>query len=187
MKLSFIILLLLTISSTFSQAKIGLISQTKIDTTLSFNHSRHLYMRKDLHNDYNKLFEQVLDQKQKHYDSTLNTMMWISGIFGIILTIIVFVFGFVGYNSIKNIEKDIDKKFSLLEKNLDEKIDNIVNRLTSLKYEKDVTGIKEKITNLELFAENARDSFSVKRGKTKPEIRQEVNSSHKFNNPFDKN
>lgn len=138
-----------------------------------------------IHSEYNKLYEQLLDQKQKHYDSTLTTLEWISGIFAALITILVFIMGFLGYNSIDSIRNRLRADFVSEKKEIEEKIKLEANRVSALRYEKEINDLKEKLFNLERFAEDASNSFSIKKGKEKPEIRQKIETPSRTTNPFD--
>ena len=138
------------------------------------------------HSEYNKLYEQILDQKQKHYDSALGRLEWINGIIGVLITIILFIFGFLGYTSINNIKKNLKENLSDEIKKIDSKIEKKANEISSLRYDKEITDINQKLLNLERFSEDARNSFSVKRGKTKPELNQEIETPNSNANPYSK-
>jgi len=140
-----------------------------------------------LQSEYNKLYEQVLDQKQKHYDSTLTTLQWISGVFAALITILVFIMGFLGYNSIESIRNRLRTYFDSEKTEIDKKIKLEANRVSALRYENEINDLKEKISNFERFAEDASNSFTVKRGKEKPELRQKIETPSRTSNPFDKN
>tara|TARA_R110000868_G_scaffold179113_1_gene419090 strand:- start:1623 stop:2168 length:546 start_codon:yes stop_codon:yes gene_type:complete len=138
------------------------------------------------HSEYNELFERTLDQKQKHYDSALGRLEWINGIIGIIITIILFIFGFLGYTSINNIKKNLKENLSDEIKQIDQKIEKKANTISSLRYDKEITDINQKLLNLERFSEDARNSFSVKRGQTKPELNQQIETPKSSTNPYTK-
>lgn len=138
------------------------------------------------HSEYNKLFEQSLDQKQKHYDSALNRLEWINSLIGVLITIILFILGFFGFNSINNIRRNLEDNLSDEVLLIDEKIKSKAKELTTLRYDKDIRDINEKLLNLERFSEDAINSFSVKKGKTKPELNQQIETPKSTKNPFDK-
>lgn len=140
-----------------------------------------------LQSEYNKLYEQVLDQKQKHYDSTLTTLQWISGIFAALITILVFIIGFLGYNSIESIRSRLRTDFDSEKTEIEKKIKSEANRVFALRYENEINDLKDKISNFERFAEDASNSFTVKKGKEKPELRQKIETPSRTSNPFDKN
>ena len=138
------------------------------------------------HSEYNKLFEQTLDQKQKHYDSALNRLEWINSIIGIIITILFFIIGYFGYTSIKSIKKDLKDTLSEEIILIDDKIKTKLKEITTLKYDNDIRDINEKLVNFEIFSEEAINSFSVKKGKTKPQLKQKIETPKSTKNPFDK-
>lgn len=138
------------------------------------------------HSEYNKLFEQTLDQKQKHYDSALNRLEWINSIIGIIITILLFIIGYFGYTSIKSIKKDLKDTLSEEIILIDDKIKTKSKEITTLKYDNDIRDINEKLVNFEIFSEEAINSFSVKKGKTKPQLKQKIETPKSTKNPFDK-
>lgn len=140
-----------------------------------------------LQSEFNKLYEQVLDQKQKHYDSTLTTLQWIGGIFSALITILVFIIGFLGYNSIETIRNKLRTDFDSEKTEIAEKIKLEANRVSVLRYEAEINDLKEKTSNFERFAEDASNSFTVKKGKEKPELRQKIETPSRTSNPFDKN
>lgn len=151
-------------------------------TLVSFDTINHTIT----HSEYNKLYEQVLDQKQKHYDSSLTTLQWISGILAALITIVVFIFGFVGYNSIEKIRTRLRDDFDSEKIEIEKKIKSEANRISALRYEKEINELKEKVFNFERFAEDASNSFSVKKGKEKPELKQKIETPSRTSNPFDK-
>jgi len=138
------------------------------------------------HSEYNALMEKTLDQKQKFYDSALNRLEWVNSIIGVLITIIIFVIGFLGFNSINNIKKNLISELSDEVKLIDEKINRKAKDITTLRYDKDIQDINEKLLNLERFANDSANSFSVKRGKTKPEYTQQIEVPKSTKNPFDK-
>lgn len=138
------------------------------------------------HSEYNKLFEQTLDQKQKHYDSALNRLEWINSIIGVIITLLLFIIGYFGYTSITNIRKDLKDTLSEEIISIDDKIKTKAKEITTLKYDNDIRDINEKLINLEIFTEEAINSFSVKKGKTKPKLKQKIETPKSDKNPFDK-
>jgi hypothetical protein len=139
-----------------------------------------------LQSDYNKLYEQLLDQKQKHYDSSLSALQWVSGILAAIITLGAIVFGFLGYNSIEKIRKRLREDFDSEKIEIEKRIKSEANKIVSNKYEREISELKEKVLNFERYAEDASNSFTVKRGKEKPELRQRIETPSRNTNPFDK-
>jgi len=139
-----------------------------------------------IHSEYNRLYEQLLDQKQKHYDSSLSALQWISGILAAIITIGAIIFGFFGYNSIEKIRNRLREDFDSEKIEIEKKIKSEASKIVSHRYEKEINELKEKVLNFERFAEDASSSFSVKRGKEKPELKQEIKTPSRTSNPFDK-
>jgi len=137
-----------------------------------------------LHSEYNRLYEQSLDQKQKHYDSALDRLEWVTAIFGILITILVFIMGFLGYNSINNIKKEIKEELREEKNKIAASISDEAEKLSE-RNDPDIKDIKEKVLNLERYAEDASDSFSVKKNKSKPELNQDMRTSRIDKNPFD--
>lgn len=136
--------------------------------------------------EYNRLYEQILDQKQNHYDSTLTTLQWFTAIFGILMTIIVFIFGLFGFNSIESIRKRLKSDFDSERTEIESKIKLEANRISALRYENEINELKEKISNLERYSEDASNSFMLKEGKETPELRQKIDTPSRTSNPFDK-
>ncbi len=139
-----------------------------------------------IQSEYNKLYEQVLDQKQNHYDSTLTTLQWFTAIFGALITMIVFIVGFLGYNSMESIRNRLRSDFDSEKTEIEKKIKSEANRISALRYETEINELKEKISNLERYSEDASNSFTLKKGKEKPELRQNIETPSRTSNPFDK-
>ncbi len=148
------------------------------------------------HSQYNELFEKTLDQKQKHYDSALSKLQLIVEIIAIGLTLFAIFIGFFGYNSINSIRKNLSEKLNeesqaIKEKlkeesqSIKKKINTEVDEIVRLKYEAEITELKDKINNLERFSEEASNSFTVTRGKQRPKLNDVIKTPKSNKNPFD--
>jgi hypothetical protein len=140
-----------------------------------------------LHSEYNKLYEETLNQKQQHYDSALNNLNLSATIFGLIITIITLWYGIYGFKSLREIKKDLKKDFNDEKQEINKKITDETRRLTGEVYDNQINEINEKLLNFEKYAEDASESFTVKKGKTKPELNQPINTPNSSTNPFNRN
>lgn len=134
--------------------------------------------------EYNKLFEETLNQKQLHYDSALNTLNLIATVFGVLITLLTIGFGLYGFRSIKEIRQEIRSDFnSEKQKNIN-LITSEARRLTSNIYDKQINGINEKISNIERFADEASKVFQPKPGENAPLLKEEKKTDKPTHNPF---
>jgi hypothetical protein len=140
-----------------------------------------------LHTEYNKLYEETLNQKQVHYDSALNNLNLSATIFGLIVTIITLGFGIYGFRSLKEMKNDFKKDFNDEKQEITRRITNETRRLTGEVYDNQINEINEKLLNFERYTEDASDSFTVKRGKTKPVLKQPISTPSSSTNPFNTN
>lgn len=134
--------------------------------------------------EYNKLYEETLNQKQLHYDSALNTLNLIATVFGLIITLLTIGFGMYGFRSIKEIRQEIKADFNSEKQENLNRIKSETRRITGSIYDKQINEVNEKLLNLERFAEDSTKFFSVKRGKEAPHLKQEKKSTNPDENPF---
>lgn len=154
-----------------------IVSETKIVTYDTINQAL-------LHTEYNKLYEETLNQKQVHYDSALNNLNLSATVFGLIITILTLGFGIYGFRSLKEIKSDFKKDFNTEKQDINKKITDETRRLTGEIYDTQINDINEKILNLELYTEDASESFTIKKGQSKPELKQIIKTPSSTTNPF---
>ena len=190
--------LILLVTKSFSQSDtIKIISYDTIYETRTINIVDTVYVKTDvlvkndtinqtiLKSEYNELYEKLLDQKNSHYDSSLTSLQVIAGILAIVLTIILALAAYFGWNRFDSMNKSFKALFKEEKENIEKRINQKTEELTRLKYEKDIKDLKESNNNLERFANDASESFSVKRGKKKPVFYTEVKTPKSKTNPFD--
>lgn len=135
--------------------------------------------------EYNDLYNRLLDQKNSHYDSSLVFLQVVIGIVSLIIVIVLAFGAYLGWNEFKSMNASFKALFKDERENIDRRIIQKTEELTRLKYEKDINELKESNNNLERFANEASESFSVKRGKEKPILYSEVKTPKSGTNPFD--
>tara|TARA_R110002050_G_scaffold268989_2_gene411175 strand:+ start:1250 stop:1855 length:606 start_codon:yes stop_codon:yes gene_type:complete len=198
MKNFIFLLLILLFTKSFSQSDtIKIISYDTIYETRTINIVDTVYVKTDvlvkndainqtiLKSEYNDLYEKLLDQKNSHYDSSLTSLQVIAGILAIVLTIILALAAYFGWNRFDSMNESFKTLFKEEKENIEKRINQKTEELTRLKYEKDINELKESNNNLERFANDASESFSVKRGKNKPVLYTEVKTPKSKTNPFD--
>lgn len=95
----------------------------------------------DIEKKYMLLYEKMLEQKQQHYDSSLDTLNLWASIFGAsigIITLLFVILSFIGFSRIKDIGISIE-----------EKLEDSVKRIITDKYEPDITAINHRLSQLE--------------------------------------
>lgn len=190
--------MILLFTKSFSQSDtIKIISYDTIYETRTINIVDTVYVKTDvlvkndainqtiLKSEYNDLYEKLLDQKNSHYDSSLTSLQVIAGILAIVLTIILALAAYFGWNRFDSMNESFKTLFKEEKENIEKRINQKTEELTRLKYEKDINELKESNNNLERFANDASESFSVKRGKNKPVLYTEVKTPKSKTNPFD--
>jgi predicted PurR-regulated permease PerM len=135
--------------------------------------------------EYNDLYNRLLDQKNSHYDSSLVFLQVVIGIVSLIIVIILAFGAYLGWNEFKSMNASFKALFKEEKENIDRRINQKTEELTRLKYEKDINELKDSNNNLERFANEASESFSVKSGKEKPILYSEVKTPKSRTNPFD--
>lgn len=95
------------------------------------------------------LERELLAQKQQTYDSFLNTVLTWFTLFGIILAVL----GFIFYKNIRDIKEDVRIE---LNKDLSEKVQMIIEKTMKSTYEKPISELGERVSELENRAEDFR-------------------------------
>ncbi len=143
--------------------------------------------------EYYQELEKILDQKQLHFDSSLNILNWVAGILAVLFTLIIGFGVYLGFNEFRQIKTDLRTELldvkTQLERDLNSKLQaeakKIAEDLIIKKYEEDISELKEKTNNLEGFTQAIADSYWIKPLNEKPMLEQERKKA-KIKNPFDK-
>lgn len=138
-----------------------------------------------LRSEYNDLYEKLLDQKNSHYDSSLSFLEVVIGMVSLIVVIVLSIGAYLGWNEFKSMHASFKEQFKEEKETIEKRIDQKTEELTRLKYEKDINELKEANNNLERFAIDASEAFSVKSGKEKPILYTEVKTPKSNGNPFE--
>lgn len=139
-----------------------------------------------VHSEYNGLYEKLLDQKNNHYDSAVSFLEVLFAILALVIVIVLTASAYLGFNEFKSMKSTLRTDLAEEKNNIEKRINSKVEELTRLKYEKDITELKESYNNLERFAQDASISFSVKRGHETPTVSSEIETPKTQTNPFDK-
>lgn len=142
--------------------------------------------------EYHQFYEKLLEQKQQEYDSSLNFLNWIAGILAVLFTIVVSLGVLLGFNEFRQIKIDLktqlESKKTEIEQNLQSKLSEeskrVADQLITSKYEEDVTDLKERASSLEAMSKEITDSYVLRYGKERPELK-ELNRKEKSTNPFE--
>ncbi len=137
--------------------------------------------------EYNDLYEKLLDQKNAHYDSSLSFLEVLFAILSLVIVIILAISAYLGYNEFKSMKSNLKTDLAEAKQDISKDLNSKANEIATLKYEKDITLIKEDIINLESFANEASEGFSVKRSKNKPKLKGITDQPRKKEtNPFNR-
>jgi Tfp pilus assembly protein PilO len=132
------------------------------------------------------LYEKLLDQKNSHYDSSLSFLEVLFAIISLIIVVVLAVSAYLGWNEFKSMESKFKDLYKEEKESIENRINDKIEELTRLKYEKDINDLKESYNNLERFAHDASESFTVTKGKEIPTLYTEVKTPKTKENPFDK-
>ncbi len=138
-----------------------------------------------LRSEYNNLYEKLLDQKNSHYDSSLSFLEVVVAIVSLIVVVVLAAGAYLGWNEFKSMHSTFKEQFREEQETIEKRIDQKTEEITRLRYNKEINELKEANNNLERFANDASEAFSVKRGKEKPTLYTEVKTPKSTSNPFE--
>lgn len=119
-----------------------------------------------------ELEREFLAQKQQTYDTFLTIILvWLT-----LFSIILLAISIVAYKNIRELKKDVKKE---LDKDLSEKAQRIIKETMKSTYEKPISDLAERVTQLEKYVDYLKKGYIEKGQKKLPEYLEEKEMAKK--------